>query len=300
MIGSAVGYVGFKSYGYVTYFVLTSSPLLVISNTPQWKQAKLMCPAITTKRPLLSTLTVRSASQTTLGSVLTTEKTFHLLSNPVITRFPARMPTIWSTTILVTNLTFSATPSVHNMNKQLVSTLVSRMLPNNLLVAQPLTGTQLTKPRFKLPLKRNPTRADPQCGVFPERHTPQAAATSNPSTIIHMVPMEATLVTFFPMMLPSKVTRLTTWLWAQLKWLPIFLATMVSSLRATLTRKHLNSPSSKVRTATPSLSKISSRTTLWNCQATLVTSPWAPSTTEVCQDPTASTLMARASSDQFP
>lgn len=35
MIGSAVGYVGFKSYGYVTYFVLTSSPLLVISNTPQ-------------------------------------------------------------------------------------------------------------------------------------------------------------------------------------------------------------------------------------------------------------------------
>ena len=300
MIGSAVGYAGFKSYGYVTHFDFHLLLFLVISNTPQWKQVKLMCPATTTKRPLLSTLTVRSALQTTLGSVLTTEKTFHLLSNPVITRFHARMPTIWSTMTLVTSLTSSATPSAHNTNRQLVSTLASRMLPSNLLVAQPLTGTQLTKLRFKLPLKRNPTRADPPCGVFPERRTPQAAATSNPSTIIHMVPMEATLATFFPMMLPSKATKLTTWLWAQLKWLPIFLATMASSLRATLTRKPSNSPSLKVRTATPSLSKISSRTTQWNCQATLATSPWAPSTTEACQDPTASTLMARASSDQFP
>ena len=35
MIGSAVGYAGFKSYGYVTHFDINLSLLLVISNTPQ-------------------------------------------------------------------------------------------------------------------------------------------------------------------------------------------------------------------------------------------------------------------------
>jgi hypothetical protein len=90
------------------------------------------------------------------------------------------------------------------------NTLGLHMLVNKHSVDLPLIGQQPTKLKLKARFKRNHKRVGLQCGVCPERLTPQTGPISHQSTIIAMALMVVTHATSYLPQLKNKPMQSTT------------------------------------------------------------------------------------------